>query len=521
VDCWSGKDVVEVFDISNQPSAIIYADPGNILSCVIQFIVLNSDKESNVQYTWISQGQAYTDSVFTIYEGGTVTLVARDTISLCESKDSITVEALIEYPYILVDSPLPLTCVRTSVILDASGSIPSSGGNFVWTTIAGDTLGTNDLLSVQQAGTYVVELNDPANGCVSFDTIEVIDISVFPELIPANDVELPCDSENQSLNASLITQLPGVTFEWIPRQGGQILGSTDESQVTVRGPGIYIVIATHTASLCTDSDTILVTEITDKPTAIISQVSDTNCEEVADGMIQISDVQGGLEPFTYYIDGIEITEAFITDLAAGTYLLEIEDANGCVLDTLLTVVNGEEVMVDLEAVVNIEAGENHVLMAGVNISSDEIASVKWSPADHLSCDTCLITQASPEEDITYTVTVTDINGCTGEATVTIRVINRTSVFVPNIISPNGDNINDYLTVFTSDAEARVLSMRIFDRWGAVLFEKFTFSPNDPSEGWNGTFNNEPLNPAVFVYMIELELENGIVEILKGDVTVTR
>ena len=54
-----------------------------------------------------------------------------------------------------------------------------------------------------------------------------------------------------------------------------------------------------------------------------------------------------------------------------------------------------------------------------------------------------------------------------------------------------------------------------------MFEGHNFFPNDPSQGWDGTLRDEPLNPAVFVYWAEVELLDGRTVIVKGDVTLMR
>ena len=64
-------------------------------------------------------------------------------------------------------------------------------------------------------------------------------------------------------------------------------------------------------------------------------------------------------------------------------------------------------------------------------------------------------------------------------------------------------------------------MKIFHRWGGQVFARTDFEPNDPKLGWNGIYNGQQENPAVFVYLIELQLKNGDVKIFSGDVTLMR
>jgi gliding motility-associated-like protein len=521
VDCWSGQDATQVIDISNMPSAVIYASPGNLISCIIQSIILDSGHEPNVVYTWIANGIQYTEDNLIVAEIGTVYLIALDTITRCSAIDSIEIVTLVDYPVVVISPPMPLTCAATSVTLDASGSLPDTGGLFIWTNAAGDTIGMAPSVAVQTAGVYTLELTDPANGCVATGTVMVMDITEIPQITPAPDITLPCESEASALQVIVTSPATGLAYSW-SAIGGQITGSANTPQVTTQGPGQYIVLVTHTPSQCTASDTITVTAITERPTGILVDAGQTSCAGVSDGTISLNQVQGGTPPYTFYVNGVQASSPLLTNLPAGNYLIQVEDANGCNYETTVSIATGDEVVVDLEAQVVIKKGENIVLMAGVNIPDHEISTVLWTPSQYLSCDTCLTTQASPLQDIVYTLTVTDIYGCTGTATVRIRVSDAVQVFIPNVISPsNRDQINDYFTVYSSKDETQILTMRIFDRWGAVLFEKRDFPTNIPEEGWDGTFRGEALNPGVFVYMVELLLPSGITEILKGDVTIIR
>jgi hypothetical protein len=54
-----------------------------------------------------------------------------------------------------------------------------------------------------------------------------------------------------------------------------------------------------------------------------------------------------------------------------------------------------------------------------------------------------------------------------------------------------------------------------------MFENKDFSPNDPSNGWDGAYRGQIVDPAVFVWWAEVELVDGRVLLLKGDVTVVR
>jgi hypothetical protein len=82
-------------------------------------------------------------------------------------------------------------------------------------------------------------------------------------------------------------------------------------------------------------------------------------------------------------------------------------------------------------------------------------------------------------------------------------------------------VNDIFTVFSGQGVAMINEFKIFDRWGNAVYEGGPFPPNDPTFGWNGQLHGQPMNPAVFVYYVEVEFVDGRKEVLKGDVTLVK
>ncbi len=96
------------------------------------------------------------------------------------------------------------------------------------------------------------------------------------------------------------------------------------------------------------------------------------------------------------------------------------------------------------------------------------------------------------------------------------------VFIPNVFSPNNDGLNDLFFISSSEgAISNISFLRIFDRWGGLVFEIFDFPPNLDEHGWDGTENGEQLMPGVFVWMTELIYTDGEIEVRSGDVTLLR
>jgi hypothetical protein len=102
-------------------------------------------------------------------------------------------------------------------------------------------------------------------------------------------------------------------------------------------------------------------------------------------------------------------------------------------------------------------------------------------------------------------------------------VEKAKFFIPNIFSPNGDDVNDELIFSTGPGIVRVHKWLIFDRWGDEVYERLNFDPADPSVYWDGTATqgSETLNPGVFTYIIDVELLTGKREIYYGSITLIR
>ncbi|MFL5787765.1 MAG: PKD domain-containing protein [Flavisolibacter sp.] len=149
--------------------------------------------------------------------------------------------------------------------------------------------------------------------------------------------------------------------------------------------------------------------------------------------------------------------------------------------------------------------------------SANVISYLWMPETGLSCTTCAQPVAGPKFNTKYTVSFIDSNGCRNSAQIQVIVIcKNANVFVPNTFSPNGDGMNDVFYVRGRGLD-RVKSLRIFNRWGQVVFEQTNFPVNDATYGWNGTFKGNKPIPDVYVYQLEVFCENSQVIHFEGNV----
>ena len=149
--------------------------------------------------------------------------------------------------------------------------------------------------------------------------------------------------------------------------------------------------------------------------------------------------------------------------------------------------------------------------------SSGVVSYLWSPSATLDCSTCPQPVATPKFTTNYTVSVVDSNGCKNTADVKVIVVCKgATIFLPNTFSPNGDGTNDVLYVRGVGLD-RVRSLRIFNRWGEVVFEQRDFPTNNAAYGWNGTYKGRKASPDVYIYQVEVFCENSEIIRWEGNV----
>jgi gliding motility-associated-like protein len=144
----------------------------------------------------------------------------------------------------------------------------------------------------------------------------------------------------------------------------------------------------------------------------------------------------------------------------------------------------------------------------------------WLPDQWLSCNDCPSPLSSPETTILYTLTAFDQNDCSASDSILVTVEFTPGIYVPNAFSPNGDGINDHFYI-QGKGISEVRLLRVFDRWGEMVFESLNATPNEAAFGWDGTFRNKQMNPAVFAFYAELGMLDGSNRVVKGDVTLLR
>ncbi|MEM1321775.1 MAG: gliding motility-associated C-terminal domain-containing protein, partial [Bacteroidota bacterium] len=376
-----------------------------------------------------------------------------------------------------------------------------------------NSLNTLETISGLMAGNYTVTITS-ASG---FSQILSTQIIAEPPLAIGVQIDsdfngTPISCAGAADGSAFAEALSGGTapysYDWSNGQDG--------AMATELGSGWHFVSVTD-AEGCRAIDSVFLVE--PAPLELQPLISDPSCFDAADGWLAISQVDGGIAPYSYALnDGPLQPDSIFFGLGAGTYRIRIADANGCEGEELLAINAPLPVDVGLGRDTSIQLGDSVRLQAVFNLPDELIDSIFWSNIDCIGCDKVTV---SPVVTTSYSIRVTDVNGCPGDDEVIVEVRKDRNVYIPNAFSPNGDNRNDEFQIYAGLGVKRINTFQIYNRWGEKLHEANNFLPNAPDHGWDGVFKGEVLNPAVFVYWAEIEFDDGEVILYKGDVTLVK
>ncbi|MEM6319539.1 MAG: choice-of-anchor L domain-containing protein [Bacteroidota bacterium] len=518
------KTTVSTFVTIDTLQPIVDAGDLQIFTCDKTEINLTGTvaAEGNYLYDWRTEDGAIVNGentlTPTIDEAGTYLLKVTNTVNNCESFDEVRIMDDANRPQVNIASPENITCANDQVTLDATSSTQSNSMNYRWETSSGEILDPSDPMRpvVGAAGTYQFFIVDESNGCVGKETVRVALDTVAPiAQISAPDV-FNCSSEQINLDGSQSSTGNAFLFDWTT-EDGELVSKPDVVSPTISSAGTYQLEVLDTRNGCSAKTTFLITE--ERPTDLEMAIEQPRCYGDK-GRAIIYEVEGGEGPYTYSLDGGNsfTTESGFAYLTAGAYSLVVKDANDCELERTVTIVEPEELTVELMAEEQIDLGDSMTIETVLNIPDNQIAEVMWSNAEGLSCKDCLNPIAKPMTSTNYELAIIDQNGCEAQTSFQLFVDATPKIFVPNVFKPFGNQAdNQRFTVFAKgDIVQNVLSLEVYNRWGETVFRRKNFQPNDPSQGWDGFFDRQKMKPAVFLYRVEVQMIDGRQVQLTGD-----
>ncbi len=324
--------------------------------------------------------------------------------------------------------------------------------SYVWSTGA-----TTDTIQVQE-GTYIVTVTDN-NGCTGSSTGFVVNVS--SPVVSISGIQQFCEG-----NSIFITATPGFSsYSWNT-------GATTDS-VNVTG-GTYTVTVTDNYG-CTDSETAIVPaspnpnmQFTASLACYGQNTSFTNTSTIASGTIT---------NFTWdFGDGntSNLQSPEHTYDTSGIYIVTLTGISNdmCSSNITDTVIVGGGPDIDMIAT---PLCFMQLQVTGINNNSTfPVSNWIWDYGD-FSQDTGQVAKHTYTTGGTYTIslTATDAIGCVTTIQTSITTKGGKTldqITIPNVISPNGDNVNDELMLDPEFEECSPYVLSVYNRWGVKVYE---------------------------------------------------
>ncbi len=361
-DCIS-KDTFRVY--SNYTPPNISAPPVlDTITCARDSVQLpaNTSSSNTILYWNNSNNDSLPNNSYTHFSGSYVAHDL-DTNNGCTSQLIRVISQFTTPPIANVPvGPFSINCSFSTVQLD--GSSPNAGALLNWG--GPNSFTSADPTTVTQSGFYVLSVTNPQNGCVSIDSVEVLQQNIL--VLNSSPDTTICNGSMASLSSSAIGGTSGFTYSW--NNGG---GNLQNALVSPADTTTFIVTIVDGAG-CTGSDTVIV----NVPSLIGDSVHTFQpCDpNNVNGQIQAYGT-GGIPPYQFSLNGGGFQSSGIfSGLNYGSYLIGIKDTLGCT-HGFSAVIDNSSVLPAPDFILSTSQiqGDTFVL---VDISNPRPDSVSWT-----------------------------------------------------------------------------------------------------------------------------------------------
>jgi gliding motility-associated-like protein len=419
---------------------------------------------------------------------GVYTLVVTDQSNGCTASTPITVNENTIPPYANPESTNNIDCINPVTAIIATNPIPFNS-DFQW-YLSGGNVGTGQIITVSEPGTYTMVMTDLINGCTYEDTVIVIESPSDITVAPTVSGELTCDQASAVLDAGGSSSGSNITYSWQNDTGAEI---SSNSSVTVFEPGNYTLVVADNSNGCTNDSTVIVIQDLSAPQSSATALDSITCSN------SIATLQGSSSPNTDVSlswideDGNEIsnTSEAQASMPGNYWFITTSNETGCPDSTLVQLIENTTLPTANAGIEDtITCDQPSLLLDGGGSTGSGPLNYSWENENGnvLGGESTLPTDSAG----TYTLMVTDIsNGCTDSDEVIIELDitppiasagqdTMVTCAIPSItLSGSGSGSPDLIFNW-SDSTGNILSDStnlITDQPGT-----FTFSVTNPENG---------------------------------------
>ncbi len=468
----------------NTPTITTAPNPTLTCNTTSVSIGANSNPNTNVTVNWTGPNVCGSTSSFTTNAcaSGTYTITVTDNNNGCSSSATINVIPDVNLPVVVANSNGTITCSTNTVEIVATTT--SSPVSYTWSG-SGIISGANTASAVvNTAGTYSVTVTNTSNGCSTTTVVSVVSNTTAPSVsLASSNASITCTNGTVDIYVSPVNTTH--TYNW---SGSGTFTGQGTPTISTTTSGTYQVVVTNTVNGCSATQTI---NIGFNNNMVLSVSGNTN-------VCQGSNININASGAMYYVwtDGVNTyTTSSINVPANSSITFTLTGSTGACNSTTII---GISVSPSINVAITASPSNSISIGESVQLNATGGTNYTWTPITGLDNPMSPNPTASPVQTTTYCVTGYNSNGvCSDTACRIIYVDNRCpEIFVPNVFSPNKDNLNDVLHVKGLKC-VKEFTFVIYDRWGEKVFET-----SDRNAGWDGTYNGKDMSGATFVWYLK-------------------
>ncbi|MBK8564581.1 MAG: gliding motility-associated C-terminal domain-containing protein [Saprospiraceae bacterium] len=417
-------DSLTVGQDANAPTVVIA--PATQLDCDTDEITLNaigSSTSASITITW--NGPSFTGGVTTltptVNQPGVYQLILFNQNNNCVANASVTV-AIDTLAPIADAGPAPtLDCATPSAVLDGSGSSQGPSISYLWST--GET---NQTINIGSAGIYTLTVTNATNGCSATDALTVDSFGNLPAVDVAPPGSLNCTVTQLQLSATAPTGIE-YFYNWaFTGTGTGIISGPGSLTPTIGSPGTYTLTVTNVQTGCSASESVLVAQNGNLPTAEAGAAQTLLCGQSSvslNGAGSSSGAGFGYE-WTTQNGNILLDETTLTPTvnAPGTYTLTVTELqSGCsATDEVQVGQDANAPTADAGAAQTLTCSVQQVTLDGTGSSSGPGITYLWTTTDGTIFNGANSLNPTVTAAGTYLLTVTNTqNNCQTLASVQV------------------------------------------------------------------------------------------------------
>lgn len=492
-------DIGVIYIVDSIPFAVNAPDID--ITCPTDSVTISATSLGDPQdYSFLWSNGA-TDSVITVPFTGAATdtlfVAVTDTCGNSTTLDTVVItNSIAPPPQVVASNDTTVSCANQLINMSATGSFGQPPYSYSWST---GQNGQSVSYNLPNTEWIIVTITDNC-GITATDSLLGTVAPTPPTITLTQDTTVLCAGDDVILDVSASNGTPNYVYTWSTGSNANQILVNPTTTTT------YVVGVTDVCNPNPVFDSVTVTVPVYGP--IDGGLLDYSPTCPGDAVTVLSNATGGAGGYTYLWNNGESTSSIgVNPTTTTTYTVTITDACGVVATDQSTV--NVPIYDPLVAAGNpgqlICSGNSTAVTVVVNGGAGG-NSYSWGGPGGITASGASATVTPTSTPSIYTVDVTDQCGNTVQATTMVET-EACQVYIPNVMSPNGDGMNDYFVIRNVE-KFPGNNLKIYNRWGKLVLDQ---------DDYNNDWDAKDYSDGTYFYILTLPERDS----MSGHVTVVR